>query len=159
MNGELGDNSSPSPAPGDRLRAAFRQHGASTGREWAVRVRQRDASLPPDPLEVRVDLASADAGVLADVLQEAAELAADSGGRGASLPLVGSSEAAKIVGVEPPTIRAWVAGRGPAKHPFPRPVIRMQGRNLWRRRAVEKWRTEQGPLDKQDTTPSERLGP
>jgi predicted DNA-binding transcriptional regulator AlpA len=116
-------------------------------------------SPAPDSLEVRVDLTATDADVLADVLQEAAELAADSGGRGTNLPFIGSSEAAKILGVEPPTIRAWVAGRGPAKHPFPRPVIRMQGRNLWRRRAVEKWKAEQDAFDKQDVKPSEQLGP
>jgi hypothetical protein len=49
--------------------------------------------------------------------------------------------------VEPPTIRAWVAGRGPSKHPFLRPGVKLPGRNLWRRSAVERWKAEQDLLD------------
>jgi hypothetical protein len=155
VNGELGDHSSQSSLPGDSLRAAFQQHGSCTGRDWTARVRRRrqegDESAAQDNREVRVDLTAADADFLADLLQEAAELAADSTGAGASLPFIGSAEAAKLVGVEPPTIRAWVAGRGPAKQPFPRPVIQMRGRNLWRRRAVEKWKAEQDQRGGHDT--------
>jgi hypothetical protein len=165
VNDELGDHSLSRPQlPGDRLSAAFREHGSATGRDWTVTVRRRpipeeDQDRADEVLCVRVDLTAGDADALADVLQEAAELAAGPGGRGANKPLVGSSEAAKLVGVEPSTIRAWVAGRGPTKHPFPRPVVQMRGRNLWRRRAVERWKAEQDAAENQATTPGDRSGP
>lgn len=147
MNAESGGQLlSSAPSPSDKLRAAFRQHGASTGREWTVTVRRRLATKDADAAEetpsVRVDLTGADADVLADVLQQAAELAAGPGRRGANWAWIGSAEVAKMVGVEPTTIRAWVAGRRPSRHPFPRPGVKIPGRNLWRRRAVEKWMNE-----------------
>jgi hypothetical protein len=163
---EPGDSSlppPPPPPPGGRLRDAFRQHGASTGRAWAARVRWRppagDEDRAADALCVRVDLTSADADALAEVLHGAAELAAGPGRRGPNWTWIGSDQAAQIVGVEPSTIRAWTGRRGPLRHPFPRPGVRMPGRNLWRRKTVEKWKAEQDAIDNRDQGPDHQPDP
>jgi hypothetical protein len=142
------------PAHAVRLAAAFRQHGDSTGRKWSAKVRHRvpagDAGSHAEILSVRVDLTSADADALADVLHGAAELAAGPGRRGPNWAWIGSDQAAQLVGVEPSTIRSWTGGRGPRRHPFPRPGVRMPGRNLWRRKTVEKWKAEMDALERRD---------
>jgi hypothetical protein len=101
---------------------------------------------------VRVDLTRADAEALAEVLYGAAALAAGPGRRGPNWSWIGSGEAAELVNVEPSTIRAWTARRGPRRHPFPRPGVQLPGRNLWRRKAVEKWKAEQDELDSRPET-------
>jgi hypothetical protein len=138
---------SPRP-PHDRLSDAFRRHGDITRREWAVRVSAlRRRPGPAGAYCVSVELTAADA----DALHGAAELATPAGSRGPNWAWVLSEQAAAMVGRKSGTLRAWVAKRGPRGHPFPPPGVRLPGRNLWRRAAVEKWKAEHDALGGHDS--------
>lgn len=137
----------------DRLREAFRNHGISTQQDWAVKVVTLSRQGPHC---VSIELTNADVDALAEILRGAAELAPGTGRRGPNWGFIGSSEAAKIVGVKPGTIRAWTAMHGPRQHPFPRPARHELGRNMWRPQQVEKWKAEHDLLGGQDREPGDQ---
>jgi hypothetical protein len=62
---------------------------------------------------------------------------------------MGSDGAAARVGVQPGTIRGWVARHGPKAHPFPAPEASYRGRNYWQKTTIDKWKAEQRKLDDQ----------
>ena len=153
------------PTPADELRTAFGQYASATGWRWKVRIR---ALPPPEPdvpdakpappdakpasaapaAAVRIDLSREDARVLADLLLDAADPERP-GPRGPIETWIGTSEAARRLGVEPSTIRGWVARHGPMGHPFPAPEVRYGGRSYWQKKTIDKWKAEQRRLDAQ----------
>jgi predicted DNA-binding transcriptional regulator AlpA len=94
----------------------------------------------------RINLTSADARVIADLLLEAADPGSGSGPRGPIGLWIGSAAVASRVGVQASTIRGWVAHNGPKKHPFPSPE-RYRGRNYWQKTAIDQWNAEERRLD------------
>jgi hypothetical protein len=104
---------------------------------------------------VRLDLTRTDVRELAHLLNKAAGPA--EGGPSGPIGLwIGSGEAAARVGVEPSTIRGWVARRGPKAHPFPEPGVTYKGRNLWQKTVIDNWAREQHRIDEQRRTRPDR---
>jgi hypothetical protein len=68
---------------------------------------------------VRVDLTSADADDLAEVLHGVPELALGPGQRGPNWTWIGPNQAAQIVGVEPGIVAPGQASAAPSGIPFP----------------------------------------
>jgi hypothetical protein len=145
------------------LRAAFGQYASATGWRWKVRVRalaaQRADPLTGSTVAVRIDLTCADAGLLVDLLRAAADPGEGGGPSGPIGLWIGSDDAATRVGVEPSTIRGWVARHGPKTHPFPVPQARYRGRNYWQKKTIDTWRAEQRQLDEQRRGRSSRPRP
>ena len=137
----------------DDLRTAFGRYASATGWRWRVRIR----ALPPQdpdalnaaPAVVRIDLSREDARVLADLLLDAADPGERPGPRGPIETWIGTSEAARRLGVEAGTIRGWVSRHGPKTHPFPPPEVRYGGRSYWQKKTIDKWKAEQRWLDAQ----------
>lgn len=147
--------------PADRLREAFRRHSNSTQQTWLVRVAsiQRDRPGVPETYFVAVDLTSSDVDALVEVLHGAAELASpDTARRGTNWSWISSGQAANLVGVSSGTLRSWIATNGPRTHPFPHPGVRLPGRNLWRRKVVEKWKAKHDALTGRHQEPGDQPG-
>jgi hypothetical protein len=118
---------------------------------------EADALMGSVPV-VRLDLTRADVRELANLLNKTADPAAE----GPSGPIglwIGAGEAAARVGVEPSTIRGWVARRGPKAHPFPEPGVTYKGRNLWQKAVIETWAREQLRLEEQHRSRPDRNRP
>jgi hypothetical protein len=151
------------PASADGLRAAFGQYASATGWRWRIRVRALHAreadALTGTAAVVRIDLTAADARVLAGLLRDAADPAEGTGPRGPIGLWIGSDDAAARVGVQPSTIRGWVARRGPKAHPFPPPEARYRGRNYWQKTTIDTWKAEQRRLDQQHRAKVARARP
>ena len=131
------------------LRRAFVDYGKSVKWRWQIRIYSlspaKDRLSSTVPRVVRVDLTSDDARVLADLLNAATEPDTGSAPRGPIGTWLGTEDVAARIGVQPSTIRGWIARHGPKTHPFPAPDEQYRGRNYWKKATADGWKAAAEP--------------
>jgi len=142
-------NTSPGRARGadaaELLRGAFQAWPGAAGWRWTALV----YPVPPilrtgAPTVVRVDLTAQDALALAALVDAANKDLSPAPGVPFS-PWLDLAEAAAFAGVQPATLRSWLARGGPKHHPFPQPGHRSQGSSYWQERTLRAWKTGYRP--------------
>lgn len=122
-------------------RDAFWRYTDAAGQRWNVKItprtQQADSRHVVSAPGVRIELAVDDAESLAEILVAAAEQVKGGG------PLAPGSldtiDVAGRIGVQPATIRGWLARGGPKGNPFPRPDQRVHRRAYWRKATIDAW--------------------
>lgn len=138
--------SGPHADPAGLLRNAFSRYAESARWRWEVLVYPVPGSQRVQragtPTAVRVDLTREDAAVLAALLEDAAEPGEGRPARGPIGAWIGTQDVAARIGVQPSTIRGWIARREPKAHPLPVPDGSYRGRNYWQKSTIDAWKTE-----------------